>query len=201
MESKIEWLSLRLHDIGAVKFGRFPLASGRISPIYIDLRLMISHPSVLKQAAIAYGHMLETLSFDVMAAIPYAGLPIGTAIALETDHPLIFPRKMAKNYGSGKLIEGEWKKGQKVVIIEDLITSGGSILRGISVLEKNGLIVQDAAVLIDRQQDGMKTLYSKGYHLHSVMNITQLLDVLKEHNRINGSQHEEVQKMLSTTQM
>ncbi len=198
--STIEALVLDLHEIGAVQFGRFPLASGRVSPIYIDLRLMISHPAVLRAAAVAYSHVLATLSFDIMAAIPYAGLPIGTAIAIETDHPLIFPRKVTKSYGTGKSIEGKWQVGQQVVIIEDLITSGGSILKGIAALKANGLVVQDAVVLIDRQQGGVANLQAEGYRLHSVMQITQLLDILETHGRINASQHQEVRQMVRASQ-
>ncbi|MDX1689366.1 MAG: hypothetical protein R3248_15395, partial [Candidatus Promineifilaceae bacterium] len=94
-EPELEPLALTLYEIGAVKLGRFRLHSGRISPIYIDLRLLVSYPHALRQVAAAYRPLLDDLSFDVLSAYPYAALPIGVAISLEMDLPLIYPRKEA----------------------------------------------------------------------------------------------------------
>ena len=102
------------------------------------------------------------LKFDLLTAPPMAGLPIGTAFALDMNRPLIYPRKTAKNYGTGKGIEGVWAIGQKVVVIDDVITSGGSIVQTIAVLKAAGLSVKDAVVLIDREQGGKKILAPKG---------------------------------------
>ena len=106
--SPIETLVLTLHDIGAVQFGRFRLHSGKESRIYIDLRLLVSFPAALRQATAAYAGVLAALDYDLLAATPLAGLPIGTAIGLHLDKPLIYPRKTAKSYGTGKNIEGRW---------------------------------------------------------------------------------------------
>ena len=131
----LEPLALSLFDIGAVRLGQFVLHSGRRSPIYFDLRLLVSYPAVLRQVAAAYALVLRRLQFDILAAYPYAGLPIGTAIALEMNIPLIYPRKTAKSYGTGKQVEGVWQVGQRAVVIEDLITSGDSILQAIAALK------------------------------------------------------------------
>jgi uridine monophosphate synthetase len=147
---QLDSLALTLFDIGAVRFGHFALHSGRVSPIYIDLRLLASFPGALRQAASAYRQKLETLTFDLLAATPLAGLPIGTAISLDMDVPLIYPRQTPKSYGTGKRIEGVWQTGQKAVIVDDLITSGDSLLQGIASLKAAGLQVTDAVVLIDR---------------------------------------------------
>ena len=187
-----ESLALGLYEIGAVKFGRFELQSGRISPIYVDLRVMISRPSLLRQAAQAYQQLLAPLSFDLLGAIPYGGLPIGTAIALEMNRPMIFHRKQAKNYGTGRQIEGIWSVGQRVVIIEDVITSGESILQGIAVLKAAGLQVLDAAVLINRQQGGAENLAANGYTLHSVFTLEKLLDLLLQVKKIDTSLYQRV---------
>jgi uridine monophosphate synthetase len=192
-----EQMTLTLHDIGCIQFGRFPLHSGVVSPIYIDLRLLVSYPAALREAARAYAAVLETLDFDLLAGIPYAALPIGTAIALEMDRPLIFPRKTAKSYGTGKTIEGKWRVGQRVVIIEDLITSGDSILQGIVALKTKGLQVKDAVVLIDRQQGGSEYLAQQGYTLHSVMTLTQVLAVLNSNGRITNGQRNKVLNFLN----
>jgi orotate phosphoribosyltransferase len=197
MATQLETLALKLYDIGAVKMGRFTLHSGKTSPIYLDLRLLVSYPQALQQVAEAYTALLKTLTFDILAAYPYAGLPIGTAIALHSGWPLIYPRKMAKQYGTGKQVEGAWQVGQTAVVIEDLITSGDSILQAIASLKAAGLQVNDAAVLIDRQQGGRKALEAEGYQLYAVLTMAQLLNVLEEHKRITARQRAKVLEGLS----
>ena len=187
-QTDLDALALALYDIGAVRLGQFVLHSGRRSPIYIDLRLLVSYPAVLRQVATAYQPILESLSFDVLAAYPYAALPIGTAIALETGWPLIYPRKTAKGYGTGKLVEGQWTAGQTAVVIEDLITSGDSILQAIAALNAAGLQVQDAVVLIDREQSGRETLRKEGYRLHAVLTLGRLLETLEAYGQITYDQ-------------
>jgi uridine monophosphate synthetase len=192
----MEQLAITLFDIDCVRFGRFKLHSGVISPIYIDLRLLISYPQALREAAQAYVQLLEEMEFDLLAGIPYAALPIGTAISLEMNRPQIFPRKVEKSYGTGRTIEGAWEVGQRVVVIEDLITSGDSILQGIAALKASGLQVTDAVVLIDRQQGGREYLEQQGYNLHAVMTLTQILTVLFDQKRITGRERNRVLSFL-----
>lgn len=189
---QLESLVLTLHDIGAVRFGRFELHSGRKSPIYIDLRLLASFPDALREAAAAYRHRLKTLTFDRIAATPLAGLPIGTAICLDMNLPLIYPRKTIKGYGTGKQIEGQWEIGQTAVVVDDLITSGDSLLKGITFLKAAGLRVNEAVVLIDREQGGREALQEQGYRLHSLMTIGQLLAVLESKERITSHQRAQI---------
>lgn len=192
----IEELALTLYDIGAVQLGKFKLHSGRTSRIYLDLRLLVSYPFALRQATIAYRHLLEILSFDLLAAPPLAGLPIGTALCLEMDVPLIYPRKTSKSYGTGKSIEGTWQVGQTAVVIDDVITSGDSILHAIVSLKTAGLLVEHAVVLIDREQGGVQTMEDNGYKVHTAMTVTQLLNVLEAHDKITDKQREKVIKSL-----
>ena len=190
--TETESLALALHDIEAVKFGRFKLSSGKNSPIYVDLRLLISSPEALRLAARAYAELLSNLEYDLLGAIPYGGLPIGTAISLENGKPLIFPRKAAKSYGTGKTIEGRWEVGQKVAIIEDLVTTGESALGGIAMLKSAGLQVKDIVVLLDRQQGAKRTIAERGYNLHAVMDMEQMLVILQHHDRISGKQRRKI---------
>jgi len=196
-EADLEALALTLYDIGAVKLGRFRLHSGRISPIYIDLRLLVSFPHAMRQVAAVYRPLLHDLSFDLLAAYPYAALPIGVAISLEMDLPLIYPRKTAKRYGTGRQVEGRWEVGQTAVVIEDLITSGDSILQAVATLKAEGLHVKDAVVLIDREQGGRQNLEEQGYRLHAVMTLNRLLAILQAQGRINARQRAEVLKGLT----
>jgi uridine monophosphate synthetase len=197
MPDSIEALALTLHDIGAIQFGRFRLHSGRESRIYIDLRVLVSFPGALRQASTAYRAVLEPLDYDLLAATPLAGLPIGTALCLDMGRPLIYPRKTAKSYGTGKDIEGRWSVGQTAVVIDDLITSGDSILETIATLKAAGLKVYDAVVLVDREQGGRQMLAEQGYRLHAVMTIRDLLDVLVQHGRLSRYQYDEVLSSLS----
>jgi orotate phosphoribosyltransferase len=191
-----EALVLTLHDIGAIRFGQFTLHSGRTSPIYLDLRLLASFPEAMRQAAAAYRPLLEGVSFDLLAATPLAGLPIGTAISLAMNLPLIYPRGTAKNYGTGKRIEGAWSAGQTAVIVDDLITTGDSLLQTIHILSEAGLRVTKVVVLVDREQGGRATLGDQGYNLDSAFTLSQLLAILEERERISTAQRIAVQEAL-----
>jgi uridine monophosphate synthetase len=192
----LEQLALTLHEIGAVKFGKFKLHSGKKSRVYLDLRVLASYPEALRQVADAYRAVLEWLEYDVLAATPLAGLPIGTAISLDMNQPLIYPRQTAKSYGTGKAIEGVYSVGDTAVVIDDLITSGDSIIQMIAALKAGGLRVTDAVVLIDREQGGVENLAAEGYRLHSIMSISYLLSVLLEQDQISEKKYNKTLKSL-----
>ncbi len=189
-------LILALHDAGCVQFGQFTLASGVQSPIYLDLRRMASYPALLRMAAAAYADLLRPLRFDRLAAVPYAALAIGAAVALATDKPLIYPRKEVKAYGTGRAIEGDFQPGQQAAVIEDLVTSAGSVLAAIQTLEAAGLAVSDVVVLIDREQGGPQNLAAAGYRLHAALTMTQIVDTLEAAGRITSAQAAAVRSYL-----
>jgi uridine monophosphate synthetase len=161
---------------GCVKFGQFTLKSGLQSPIYLDLRQLVSYPRLLEQSAAAYISLLNNLSFDRLAALPYAALPIGAAVSLLGGWPMIYPRKEAKTYGTRAEIEGIYSTGEQVVVLDDLATTGGSKFEAIQKLSVAGLRVTDVVVLIDRQSGAAESLAEQGYRLHSVFTLTALLD-------------------------
>ena len=169
-------LADRLLAAGCVRFGEFTLKSGLISPIYLDLRQLISDPSLLADASSAYVELLHGLRFDRLAALPYAALPIATAISLAGGWPMIYPRKEAKSYGTGAEIEGGFPAGERAVVIDDLATTGGSKFEAIEKLAAAGLQIEDVVVLVDRQSGASEALAAAGYRLHAVMTLTQMLD-------------------------
>lgn len=185
-----------LLDAGCVKFGEFTLKSGLLSPVYLDLRRLVGYPRLLSQVAAAYLPVLRRLSFDRLAALPYAALPIATAISLRGDWPLIYPRKETKGYGTRADVEGVFHPGERVVVIDDLATTGGSKFEAIDKLLAARLQVADVVVLIDRQSGAQETLAQSGYHLHAVFTLTQLLDYWETTGRIPGAQIAAVREFL-----
>ena len=196
MDAKAQ-LVFSLHTIGAIKFGAYKLKSGILSPFYLDLRILVSHPRVLRESAQVMAQLLTTLQFDRIAAIPYAALPIGTAVALEMDRPLVYPRREKKDYGTGRAVEGEYRAGETIVVIDDVITTGASKLEAIAPLTLAKLKVRDIVVLVDREQGGAQEIAKKGYQVHSIFKITEMMRILEEAGKVTESQHQDVLTFLA----
>jgi uridine monophosphate synthetase len=198
--SETQSIACDLFDNGCVKFGQFKLKSGLMSPIYIDLRLLVTHPRVLRKVAQAMAQTLfqSALVFDRLAAIPYAGLPIGVAVSLETGLPLIYPRKEAKDYGTAKLIEGDYRAGEVVLLVDDLITKGTAKIESLKPLTDAGLLVKDVLVLIDREQGGARELAVYGITLHAVLTLSQILDELVSAGKLSAAQRDDILAWIRT---
>ncbi len=194
--SSIDQLARDLIDSQCVRFGEFKLKSGLMSPIYLDLRRLITYPQILKRAAKAYVELLRGLKFDRIAGLPYAGLPISTAISVAADWPMIYPRKEAKEYGTKADIEGLYEAGETIAIIDDLATTGGAKVEAIQKLEGVGLKVKDIVVLIDRESGAKESLAQSGYTLHAVATLRQLLDAWRVSGAITSEQFEVVRGFL-----
>lgn len=190
-------LILELNKRDIIKFGSFTLKSGAISPIYIDLRVLISYPDVIKEVARRYVRILKTIPFKRMVAVPYAAIPIVAAISAINEKPWIYTRKEVKNYGTKKTIEGEYRKGEQVVVVDDLITTGLSKLEVMEPVKRAGLTIRDVVVFIDREQGGKEQLGDHGIRLHRVFTLPQILDVLEKHGRISKKKLGEVKAYLS----
>jgi uridine monophosphate synthetase len=178
-------IARNLLEIGCIKFGQFTLKSGAASPIYIDLRRLVAHPGLMLQVARAYQSLLRDLEYDQLAALPYAGLPITTAVSLLVGKPMLYPRKEEKSYGTKAPVEGIFEKGERAVVLDDLITTGGSKLEGIEKLLENGLLVKDIVVLIDRGLSAGTDLAQRGYQLHAYLKLGQLLDYYQSEGLVN----------------
>ena len=180
----------QLYTCGCVRFGEFRLRSGLLSPFYVDFRVLVSYPKTLFALGKEMADLLRSLAPDRIAALPYAGLPIGVAASIAGDLPMIYPRKEAKEYGTGKLIEGEFNAGETAAVVDDVITDGGAKVEAIQHLTAAGLVVKDVVILLDREQGGDRVLAKHGLTLHSVTKLTPALDALVRLGRITPVQRE-----------
>ena len=183
---------LDMYKIKAIKFGSFKLKSGMISPVYIDLRVLVSYPKVLKKIAQAYISILRKINFKRMVAIPYTALPIVVNISAINNKPWIYTRKEVKDYGIKRPVEGEFKKGERVVMIDDMITTGASKIETVRPLKELGLNIKDIVVLVDREQGGKEQIERQGYNFYSVFTITQWLRCLLKNKKLSTTKYSEV---------
>jgi uridine monophosphate synthetase len=190
-------LAAALANSGCVRFGEFTLKSGAVSPIYLDLRRLVSHPDVLRTVARAYARALAGMAFDRLAGLPYAALPIATAIGLEMGRPLVYPRREPKEYGMRVAIEGDFNAGETAVVIDDLATTGGTKVEAIEKLTAAGLRVRDIVVLIDREQGARETLAEAGYRLHAITSLRALLVEWRRAGTVSQAQAEAVEAFLA----
>lgn len=180
-----EELALALFEIQAVKFGSFTLKSGAQSPIYLDLRQIISSPSLLKEISEMMWKKTQRLTFDLVCGVPYTALPLATCVSVLHDIPMILKRKEVKDYGTKKRVEGLFEAGQTCLILEDVITTGGSIIETCQTLKEEGLKVTDAIVIVDRQQGARAHLEEKGIHVQSLTTLTELVSLLYDADKID----------------
>jgi uridine monophosphate synthetase len=192
----LENVARALAEAGCVRFGSFTLKSGKVSPIYIDLRRLVSYPGALQVIASAANRVLDGLQFDHIAAVPYAALPIGTAVSLLSGRSLIYARREVKEYGTKAAIEGVFASGERAVLLDDLATTGDTKFESIERLQSTGLVVKDIVVLIDREQGAARTLEGAGYNFHAVATLSQLLDIWQRQGVLSADQRASVDAYL-----
>ncbi len=177
-------ITSELFEMGSLKVGEFTLKSGQISPIYVDLRPIISRPGLLRKMSesIWAAHKAPA---EFICGVPYTALPIATCISLKENIPMVMRRKEAKDYGTKKMVEGLFKTGDSCIIIEDVVTTGMSILETIKDLEAVGLKVTEVLSFLDREQGGRANLEKAGYHFHSAITLSQVAEYLFEARLIN----------------
>ncbi len=176
-----------LIDTGCFRLGEFVLKSGKKSPFYIDLRKLISDPTALRLAAEAYASLGRECGFERLAGIPAAGLPLATATGLELSVPMIWPRMPVKDHGTGNRIEGAYMRGETVLLLDDLITTGASKLEALEILRAEGLVVSDLIVLIERGKQGRSDMEKAGVRLHAFLHVREVFATCEKLGLIDHS--------------
>jgi orotate phosphoribosyltransferase len=174
----------------SLQFGIFKLASGKESPYYIDLRTIASFPSHFRLTIGALRDAIMAkigLDFDYLASVPTSGLIFCSALAYEIVKPLVYVRKEAKGYGVSKIIEGYLKPGAKVVLIDDVVTTGKSLSHAIEIIRSNGAIVEEVLAIVDRLEGAEQSLKMINVKLRSVTTIEELLNALNKQGLIDDN--------------
>jgi len=189
-----------LNRIGALKFGAFKLTSGKMSPYYIDLRIVPSFPDAFQKILESYVGFIKNEvgldNIDRVAGIPVAGIPFASLIAYSLKKPFLYIRKGMRHHGRERKIEGIIAPGNRILLIDDLITTGLSLQKAAKTITTEGGVVTDAVVLLDRQEGGKETLAKNGIRLHALLNISETAKTLHELGTIDEEQLKTILKQI-----
>jgi len=197
----VKEFSTFLHENKIIRFGDFTLASGKKSSYYVDLRLVPSYPHQFrKMVKYLQNEIIKDVGldkFDSLVSVPTGGLVIASALAIETVKPLIYVRSKPKDYGTSKSVEGKIQEGMKVVMIDDVATTGGSVVNGIKSLKEEKIKVKDAYVIVNRMEGADEALEEEGVTLHSITNVMQITKSLHEQNLVGDEILQKVQEQIN----
>ena len=189
-----------LHKIGALKFGTFKLAGGKMSPYYIDLRIVPSFPDAFREICHLYTNLINTTvgekNFDRIAGVPTAGMGFASVIAYNFKKPFFYTRPRMKTHGRERRVEGILMPGNRVLIVDDLITTGKSLIQAVTVIRAEGGVVNDAVVLVNREEGGKEKLASRDVALHYLLDASEAADKLFEIGAITEEQLETIMKQV-----
>ncbi len=196
----VKEFSTFLHENKIIRFGDFTLSSGKKSSYYVDLRLVPSYPHQFrKMVKVLQNEIIKDIGldkFDSLVSVPTGGLVFASALAIETVKPLIYVRNKPKDYGTSKSVEGKIWEGMKVVMIDDVATTGGSVVNGIKSLKEAKIKVDDAFVIVNRMEGADEALKEEGVTMHSITNVMEITKFLYEQNLVDEGVLHKVQEQI-----
>jgi orotate phosphoribosyltransferase len=199
LKKKIEIAKI-LHKIDALKFGVFKLTSGKSSPYYIDLRVVPSFPDAFKQICDFYGEYIISKvglnNFERVAGIPLAGIPFASQIAYNLEKPFLFVRKKSRQHGRQRRVEGILISGDRVLLIDDLITTGLNLGNAAEAIRAEGGLVKEVVALLDREEGGPEKLEKKGLKVHTLLKIGEVANTLYEIGAIDEDSLKTIMKQV-----
>jgi orotate phosphoribosyltransferase len=182
-QTKVEIAKI-LHKIDALKFGVFKLTSGKSSPYYIDLRVVPSFPDAFRQICNFYEKhitsQIGTENFDRIAGVPLAGIPFASQIAYNLRKPFLYVRKGIRRHGRQRRVEGILVSGDRVLLVDDLITTGLNLKKAAEAIKAEGGVVKEAVALLDREEGGKEKLEKSGIKVHALLKISEVANTLYE---------------------
>lgn len=197
----VKEFAIFLQESGAIKFGNFKLSSGKDSAYYIDLRLVPSFPHQFRKMIKSVQNLIsDTIgldSFDYIASVPTSGLVIASALAMETVKPLIYIRQKPKDYGTGSLIEGKIPPGSRVVLVDDVGTTGHSLLNAVKALREAKVVVDSAFIIINRLEGARENLEAEKVKLYEITDILAISNILHTENILDDQTLDRIKKQMS----
>ena len=197
----VKEFAIFLHQNDIIKFGDFTLASGKKSSYYIDLRLVASFPHIFRKMTKNLQKLVSEKTgldnFDSLVSVPTGGLVIGSALAIETVKPLIYVRDKPKDYGTTKSIEGKIFSGMKVVLIDDVITTGNSVINAIKQLKDARLSISDVYVIINRLEGANNTLELEEVNLYQLTDVLEITTILFQEKLVSKEILDKINNQIS----
>ena len=191
-----------LDRTGAFKFGAFRLSSGKMSPYYIDLRIVPSFPDAFREVCGVYADFIRNevgmKNFERVAGIPVAGIPFAALIAYELKKPFLYTRRGVRRHGRERRIEGVIAPGDRVLLVDDLVTTGLSMKKAAKAIVAEGGLVTDAVVLLDRQEGGKERLAKGGIRVQALLSVTEIANSLHELGSIDEEQLKTILRQIRT---
>ena len=197
----VKEFAIFLYKNDILKFGNFTLSSGKQSTYYIDIRLLPSYPhqyrKIIKNLQNLISEQIGLEKFDSLASVPTGGLVIASSLAIEIVKPLIYVRKSQKEHGTSKLVEGKTTDGMEILMIDDVATTGESVVNALKILKEEGINVNHAYVIINRKEGADKLLESEGVRLHQITDILEITDILYKENLIDEQMLQSVKNQVN----
>jgi orotate phosphoribosyltransferase len=189
-----------LFKIDAIKFGVFKLSSGKASPYYVDLRVIPSFPDAFREICDFYAgyitNQIGVKNFDRMAGVPLTGIVFASQVAYNLKKPFVYVRKGVRLRGRERRVEGVLVSGERVLLIDDLVTTGLTVKKAAEAVRAEGGVVTDAVVFLDREEGGNQMLEKNGIKLHTLLKISEVANTLYDLGAIDQENLKTIRKQV-----